>query len=265
MPLPRRSGSRLAAEELGRATFSSRPRRKQGGALPGLLNYLAASNGMDPSLFAEAMSRHRALVDQDVRDAKALGATGTPHTFVNGRRVKGAIKRSALLGLVQEELLRAEGIQRKTSLSGRGLYDRLVRADGGGKSDDETITNPHSLPSDFLSVPKSSGLQPCSYGSWAAPPVHPGPTSHARESMRGRPGRSLERSLRSITRWGTRNECRRWNRKSGESAYSTTSCTPVGSFYRLTPSTQTFLAPVTLTLPYSVSWSEATPARFACS
>ena len=38
----------------------------------------------------------------------------------------------------------------------------------------------------------------------------------------------------------------------GDSAFSTTSCTPVGEFYRLTPSTQSFYVPVTLTLPYSV-------------
>ena len=99
----------------------------------GQLQYLAAVAAIDPSLLQKAMERHAPLVEQDIRDALTLEARGTPHTFVNGRRVKGAVKRSTLLSLVQEELLRAERIQRESGLTGRALYDRLVRTRDSGK------------------------------------------------------------------------------------------------------------------------------------
>ena len=62
----------------------------------GQLQYLAAVAAIDPSLLQNAMERHTPLVEQDIRDALTLEARGTPHTFVNGRRVKGAVKRSTL-------------------------------------------------------------------------------------------------------------------------------------------------------------------------
>jgi protein-disulfide isomerase len=58
---------------------------------PSLIQY-ARELGLDPARFEAALDapRLKSLVDADVAEAKALGATGTPAFFINGRFLSGA-------------------------------------------------------------------------------------------------------------------------------------------------------------------------------
>ncbi|HWO20554.1 MAG TPA: thioredoxin domain-containing protein [Kofleriaceae bacterium] len=64
--------------------------------------------------------RHRPQIDADARDAVALGLSGTPAFFVNGRALPGDRPLKAFADLVDEELVRA-------AQQGGG-YDALVAA-----------------------------------------------------------------------------------------------------------------------------------------
>jgi protein-disulfide isomerase len=56
--------------------------------------------------------RHRAQIDADTRDAAALGLTGTPVFFINGRALPGNQPLKSFVDVVDEELVRAarEGV-----------------------------------------------------------------------------------------------------------------------------------------------------------
>jgi len=114
-----------AGEEYHRALMAQPNELHKGGLLQ-----LAAEMGLDPLLFEEAMKRHTSLVEMDVRDAEIAGAKGTPHTFVNGSKIRGALNRSAFLRTIRKELQRAKAARVKTGLTGRPLYDHLVGASG---------------------------------------------------------------------------------------------------------------------------------------
>lgn len=91
----------------------------------GLLR-LAADLGADPSLFEAAMLRHVPLVEQDTQDAKNAGAKGTPHTFINGRKIRGAQSPSVFLKAVQLEMEKARRTQKESGLSGKALYNKII-------------------------------------------------------------------------------------------------------------------------------------------
>ena len=57
---------------------------------PQLVDY-AGRLGLDLTAFRAALAdrRHRAVVDRDVTEARALGVTGTPTLFINGQRLVG--------------------------------------------------------------------------------------------------------------------------------------------------------------------------------
>jgi protein-disulfide isomerase len=57
----------------------------------GLIRY-AVELGLDRAAFAQCLDARRfaAAIDTDVREAEALGVTGTPTFFVNGRPLVGA-------------------------------------------------------------------------------------------------------------------------------------------------------------------------------
>lgn len=117
----------LAAVEMGAGEAYHRALMAQPKELHmGGLVQLAAEMELDPLLFEEAMKRHSSLVEMDVRDAEIAGAKGTPHTFVNGRKIRGALNRSIFLRTIRKELQRAKAARVKTGLTGRPLYDHLV-------------------------------------------------------------------------------------------------------------------------------------------
>jgi protein-disulfide isomerase len=85
------------------------------------LDRAAVAARADASALFGAAERgaHEARIDRDVKLAKALGVTGAPSYFVNGRKIAGALPVAELEALVREELALA----------------RRVRAQGGNVSD----------------------------------------------------------------------------------------------------------------------------------
>src|SRR5688572_15759830 len=63
--------------------------------------------------------RHREAIRADMVDASALGVTGTPTFFVNGRAVRGNQPLRVFVELIDEELARAKAL-------GTPTYDALV-------------------------------------------------------------------------------------------------------------------------------------------
>lgn len=85
---------------------------------------VARSLGLDMVRFRAALDTHayRASIEADVADAQALGVSGTPTFFVNGRPVHGNQPLQVFVELVDQELARAA--------QHPGGYDALV---GSGK------------------------------------------------------------------------------------------------------------------------------------
>lgn len=71
----------------------------------------AKTLGLDASAFAEALRAHthRAVVERDILEAKALGATGTLTLFINGRRGSGVPPAPVLSNLIRNLLAGGDG------------------------------------------------------------------------------------------------------------------------------------------------------------
>ncbi len=73
------------------------------------LELYARERGLDMVRFRAELDtgRHRAQIDADARDAAALGLTGTPAFFINGRAVPGSQPLKVFADVVDQELARA--------------------------------------------------------------------------------------------------------------------------------------------------------------
>jgi protein-disulfide isomerase len=71
----------------------------------------ARTLGLDAAAFAEALKAgtHRAVVERDVLEAKALGATGTLTLFINGRRGNGVPPVPVITNLIKNLLAGGDG------------------------------------------------------------------------------------------------------------------------------------------------------------
>jgi protein-disulfide isomerase len=104
---------------------------------PGVLAKLAAEVGANPNRVRAAVSTHAHAkeigADGDV--AEDFQASGTPHFFINGRRLVGAQPEEKFDAIIEQEIARAQVLLTKgTPLA--GLYDALVR-DGKGPAEPE--------------------------------------------------------------------------------------------------------------------------------
>jgi protein-disulfide isomerase len=70
------------------------------------LKAMAEKVGLDVAAFEQcvASDKHAEAVQRDAEEAQALGATGTPAFFINGRAASGALPLDAFVRLVDEEL-----------------------------------------------------------------------------------------------------------------------------------------------------------------
>lgn len=96
---------------------------------------IASELGLDMVRFRADLDTHvyRAQIQTDITDAHALGVSGTPEFFINGRSVHGNQPLSVFVRVVEQELARA----------GKSDYDTLV---GGGRptaDGAEGLSNPH--------------------------------------------------------------------------------------------------------------------------
>jgi protein-disulfide isomerase len=97
------------------------------------LERAAAAARMDgSSLFAAAeRGAHEARLDRDMKLAKALGVTGAPSYFVNGRKIAGALPEAELAAIVREELALARRVRAQGSGSVSELACRAEAATAG--------------------------------------------------------------------------------------------------------------------------------------
>ncbi len=135
--------------------FAAQKDRKLGGdavgdgaiaSLASSLAELAHEVGANPDRVRGAVQSHkfaRAInADQDL--VEDFQATGTPHFFINGRRLVGAQPEEKFDALIDEEIQRAQAVL-AAGTPPAGLYDALIRA-GQGPTPPETKELPASLP-----------------------------------------------------------------------------------------------------------------------
>jgi protein-disulfide isomerase len=119
----------LAAAEQGKfwayhdALYGSRARFDESDLLS-----IAKRVGLDKKKFLADMNSTRldAAIERDLGLASALGVTGTPAYFVNGRPVEGALPLLEFRLLVEEELDRVAAAK-KRGVAAADLYDTLSR------------------------------------------------------------------------------------------------------------------------------------------
>jgi protein-disulfide isomerase len=77
------------------------------------LNKRAADMGLNMDDFGACMAsgRHEAVVNAGFEDGQALGVTGTPTYFINGRMLIGAQPYEAFLAIVKDELSRSADVK----------------------------------------------------------------------------------------------------------------------------------------------------------
>ncbi|MCL4813674.1 MAG: thioredoxin domain-containing protein [Vicinamibacteraceae bacterium] len=75
-------------------------------ASPAALKAHAEKVGLDAAAFERCLASdtHAAAVQRDAEEAEALGATGTPAFFINGRFVSGALPLDAFVRIIEDEL-----------------------------------------------------------------------------------------------------------------------------------------------------------------
>lgn len=66
----------------------------------------AAAIGLDTKKFNQCLDsgKYDGEVKDDLKDGQAAGVTGTPNTFVNGRKLNGALPYESFKSLIEEEL-----------------------------------------------------------------------------------------------------------------------------------------------------------------
>ncbi len=149
LPLPNHADSDLAAEaavEAGR-TGKMWPLHDLLFGFAGPLTRpvildLAAQAGLDPAAIAAALDdhRHRDAVMADGAAGSALGTTGTPTMFVNGRPLVGAVAYEQLLAVVDAQLDSARALVAQGVPPG-DVYGFLTRG-----AADEEVGDPRRLP-----------------------------------------------------------------------------------------------------------------------
>ena len=74
--------------------------------MPDNLKTYAAELGLDTKKFNACLDdeKHRASVDNDMKEGQSAGVSGTPAFFVNGRFVSGAVPYETIKALIDEEL-----------------------------------------------------------------------------------------------------------------------------------------------------------------
>jgi protein-disulfide isomerase len=109
------------------------------------LAQLAARFGARADAVKAAMAHHshKRSIEEDQDLAEDLEAGGTPHFFINGRRLAGAQAKERFVAVIDEEVRRAEDLVAKGTKPD-AVYEALVR-EGRGPGEPEKRTLP-SLP-----------------------------------------------------------------------------------------------------------------------
>ena len=89
---------------------------------------------------AIAAKKHSARIEQDQDLAAELNASGTPHFFINGRRVVGSQTIDKFTTIIDEEILKADALIKKGTAAAR-VYDALQK-DARGVEPPKKVTIP---------------------------------------------------------------------------------------------------------------------------
>jgi protein-disulfide isomerase len=117
------------------------------------LSRIAISLGFDGTSLVSAPP-HKKEIDADVDLADALGATGTPTFFIDGRKLQGAQPADKFITIIDEEITKAQGLVAK-GVAPESVYDELTKNGSSGKTLDVKDTGP--IPSD---APARGGKKP---------------------------------------------------------------------------------------------------------
>ncbi|MRG94138.1 DsbA family protein [Polyangium spumosum] len=101
---------------------------QNGKLAPEDLESVARSLGIDLKKASAAIEnkKHKARIEQDQDLADDVQATGTPHFFINGRRLVGAQPIDKFKALIDEEITKAEVMVKKGTPAAK-LYDTLIK------------------------------------------------------------------------------------------------------------------------------------------
>ncbi len=93
------------------------------------LDAYAAAIGLDVPRFGRALDEgtHRAAVDRDLEAGRAIGVSGTPAMFINGRSMVGAQPYEVIQAMIDDELGRARAAIATRRASRANYYERLMR------------------------------------------------------------------------------------------------------------------------------------------
>ena len=85
--------------------------------------------GLDKARFTADMNSPEtaSYIDKGVKDAGAVGISGTPSFLINGKLVVGALPFEAFKKEIDAELARADQVAKAKNLSGSALYEELVK------------------------------------------------------------------------------------------------------------------------------------------
>ena len=88
---------------------------------------------------------HSRTIDDDLELSDDLQADGTPHFFIDGRRLVGSLPREKFEAIIDEELKKAQDLVARGTKPGDDLYEALTR-DGKGPPPPETRDLAPSVP-----------------------------------------------------------------------------------------------------------------------
>ncbi|MDC0740020.1 DsbA family protein [Polyangium mundeleinium] len=92
------------------------------------LEGIAKNLGLDVKKASDAIAKkkHKARIEQDMDLADDVQASGTPHFFINGRRLAGAQPIDKFKALIDEELTKSEALVKKGTPAAK-LYDTIIK------------------------------------------------------------------------------------------------------------------------------------------
>jgi protein-disulfide isomerase len=109
------------------------------------LDGYAKDIGLNMAKFKTAMdtNKHKAEIDADQKEARDLGAAGTPSFFINGRSLRGAQPFDAFKALIDEEITKAKALAASGTPRNQ-LYAKIIEH---GATEQKFIDAPAAQPS----------------------------------------------------------------------------------------------------------------------
>src|SRR6202042_50587 len=100
---------------------------------------VAAALGLDAKKADGALKNHtwKKLIDEDNTQSQSLQASGTPHFFINGRRLVGAQPFEKVKEIIDDEITKSTALLAKGTAQ-KDLYEAIMKnakAGGGAAAD----------------------------------------------------------------------------------------------------------------------------------